>query len=137
MKICLDSSSFAKRFVDEVGSDKVEAICAEATELGLSVLCIPEIVSALNHRRRERGLTRTLYDTAKRRLGEDIRDADIIGLTESVISSCIDVLEASAVRAMDAVHVACALEWETDLFVSSDTRQLNAAKKAGLKTLRV
>ncbi len=42
MKTFLDSSAFAKRFVDEDGSDKVEDTCAQATELGLSVLCVPE-----------------------------------------------------------------------------------------------
>ncbi len=134
MKVYLDSSSFAKRFVDEVGSDNVEAICAEATELGLGALCVPEIVSALNRRRRERTLTRWQYDSAKRRLIEDIGDADVINLTASVVGSCITVLEASAVRALDAIHVACALEWGADLFVSSDKRQLHAAKRAGLKT---
>jgi predicted nucleic acid-binding protein len=64
----LDSSSFAKRLLDENGSDEVETTCAEATELGLSVLCVPEIVSALNRRRRERSLTRGQYDSVKRRL---------------------------------------------------------------------
>ena len=54
MRVFLDSSSFAKRFVEEPGSEQVEEICAEATELGLSVLCVPETVSALNRRRRER-----------------------------------------------------------------------------------
>jgi len=35
---------------------------------------------------------------------------------------------------MDAFHVACALEWSADLFVTSDKRQLIAAKNAGLLT---
>ncbi len=43
-------------------------------------------------------------------------------------------LEISPVRAMDALHVACALEWGADVFASSDDRQLKAAKKAGLTT---
>jgi len=137
MKAYLDSSSFAKRFVDEAGSDKVETTCAEATALGLSVLCVPEIISALNRRRREHTLTRVQYDTAKRRLIQDIRDADIINLTTSVVGSSITVLEASPARALDALHVACALEWGADVFVSSDKRQLNAAKRAGLKTRKV
>ena len=137
MKAYFDSSSFAKRFVDEGGSDKVEATCAEATELGLSVLCVPEIVSALNRRRRERALTRGQYDSAKRRLIEDVRDADIINLTTSVVGSSIAILEASPVRTLDTLHVACALEWDADLFVTSDKRQLDAAKRAGLKTKKV
>ena len=137
MKVYLDSSSFAKRFVDEVGSDKVEATCAEATALGLSVLCVPEIVSALNRRRRERTLTGDQYDTAKRRLIQDVHDADIINLTTSVVGSSITVLEANPARALDALHVACALEWGADLFVTSDKRQLDVAKRAGLKTRKV
>ncbi len=66
MKTYLDSSSFAKRFINEIGSDQVEAICAKATELGLGVLCVPEIVSALNRRRRERTLTPNQYSSAIR-----------------------------------------------------------------------
>ena len=44
------------------------------------------------------------------------------------------ILEASPVRAMDALHVACALEWGAELFASSDKQQLQAAKRAGMKT---
>lgn len=137
MKAYLDSSSFAKRFIDETGSDKVEAICAKATDLGLSILCVPEIASALNRRWRERTLTKRQYDLAKRSLIEDVRDADIINLTASVVASSIAILEASPVRTLDALHIACALEWGADLFVSSDKRQLAAAKRAGLKIMNV
>ena len=134
MKAFLDSSAFAKRFVEESGSERVEAVCARASELGLSVICVPEIVSALNRRLRERVLTQHQYGETKRRLLDDVRDADIIHLTPSVIGTAIRVLETSPVRAMDALHIACALEWGAELFASSDTRQLRAARRAGLKT---
>ena len=137
MKTFLDSSAFAKRFVDEAGSDKVEETCAEASELGLSVICVPEIISALNRRRRERSLTAAQYDKAKQQLLDDVRDADIVNLTASVIGSAIGILETSPVRAMDALHVACAVEWGAELFASSDDRQLKAARRAGLKTRRI
>ena len=137
MKTYLDSSAFAKRFVDEVGSDKVENACAQASELGLSVICVPEVISALNRRRRERSLTATQYAEAKQRLLDDVRDADIINLAVPVVGSAIGVLEASPVRAMDALHIACALEWGAQLFVSSDKRQLSAARRAGMKTHQV
>jgi len=133
MKIFLDSSSFAKRFVEEEGSEEVEAICACASELGLAVLCVPELISAFSRRRREGSLTQSQYGMAKRRLMEDIRDAEIIHLTTAVIVSSINVLETASVRTLDALHVACALEWGAELFVSSDKRQLAAAEQAGLK----
>jgi len=137
MKTYLDSSAFAKRFVEEAGSDKVESVCAQASELGLSVICVPEIVSALSRRRRERSLTKHQYAEAKRRLLRDVHDADIINLTVPVVGSTITVLEESPIRAMDALHIACALEWGAQTFVSSDKKQLSAARRAGMKTHQV
>jgi len=137
VKTYLDSSSFAKRFVEEEGSDRVETACSQASELGLSVICVPEVLSALNRRKRERTLTAVQYREAKQRLLDDVRDAVIVNLTASVIGSTIHILETNSVRTMDALHIACALEWGADLFASSDDRQLKAAKKAGLKTQQI
>ena len=137
MKIFFDSSAFAKRYIDESGSEAVDDLCAEAGELGLGVICIPEILSALNRRVRERSLSRKDFKKIKERFAEEIRDAIILNITAGVLTSCTTILEASPVRAMDALHVACALEWEADLFVSSDARQLTAAKKASLRTKSV
>lgn len=137
MKAYFDSSAFAKRFIEESGSDAVESICAQASELGLSVICVPEIVSALNRRRRDQTLTQDQYKVAKKRLFDDVRDADIIFLTPTVIGSAIMILEASPIRAMDALHVACALEWGAEFFASSDKQQLQAAKRAGMKTKQI
>lgn len=137
MKVFLDSSAFAKRFIDERGSDQVEQLCDEATELGLSVLCLPEIVSALNRRRRERTLSPAQYATVKAHLLEDARDADMINLTSNVVVSSVAILETHPVRSSDALHIACALAWGADVFVSSDTRQVSAAKRAGMRTRRV
>ncbi len=137
MRTCLDSSAFAKRFIEEDGSARIEDVCSCATELGLSALCVPEIISALNRRRREGSLTANQYRQAKKRLIEDVRDADIIQLTPDVIASSIEVLESAPLRGMDALHIACALEWGAELFVSSDKTQLAAAKKAGLRVMPV
>lgn len=137
MKTYLDSSAFAKRFVEEAGSDTVEKICTDTTELGLSVICVPEMISALNRRKRERSLTRHQYADVKRRIFSDIRDADIIDLTVSVVACAITVLEKSPIREMDALHIACALEWRAQTLVSSDKKQLDAARRAGMKTQRV
>lgn len=134
MRTFFDSSAFAKRYVEEPGSEAVDALCMGATELALSVVCIPEILSALNRRVRERSLSARQYETAKKSLSQDLRDAVIVDLTPEVVSTCTAVLEASPVRAMDALHVACAIQWGAELFVSADERQIAAAKKAGLRT---
>jgi hypothetical protein len=65
------------------------------------------------------------------RFGEDV---EVRQITPSVISHSVNLLENDVLRAMDAFHVACAMEWGADLFVTSDRRQLTAAQKAGLRT---
>jgi len=137
MKLFLDSSAFAKRFVEEPGSEEVEILCSQATELCLSVIGVPEIISALNRRLREKSLARRAYAQAKQRLAEDVRDAVVINLTPDVVRTSIEILETTSVRTMDALHVASAVAWGADLFASADHLQIAAARTAGLKTKQV
>lgn len=116
----------------EPGSEAVEHLCLSASELGLCVTCVPEILSAMNRRLRERRLKREHYRLIKRHLLEDVADATIIDLTPAVIAATVAVLEMSTVRAADAMHVAAASVWGAELFVSADRQQCAAARKAGL-----
>ena len=132
MKTFLDSSAFAKRFIDEPGSEAVESLCLAATELGLCVTCVPEILSTVSRRLRERRLKREHYHLVKQHLLEDVADATIVDLTPAVIAATVKVLETCAVRAADAMHVAAATAWGAELFVSADRQQCAAARKDGL-----
>ena len=134
MKTFFDASAFAKRYFEEPGSQLVDDICLNAKEVSISAICVPEIISALNRRVREKSLSRQNYVTIKQHLSDDVRDTVIVNLIPEVIVTSTKLLEASPLRAMDVLHVACALVWDAELFVSSDKRQITAAKKAGLKT---
>jgi len=133
LNVFFDSSALAKRYVEEKGSERVQAILSSASTLAVSVICIPEIVSALYRRRRERKLSTEEYQNAKASLLSDIDDATIIGVTQEVIARAVALLEQFSLRGADALHVACASEWSTDLFVSADNRQCAAARAHGLR----
>jgi predicted nucleic acid-binding protein len=137
MKVFFDSSAFAKRYISEPGSDRVEKICSQSSVLGVSSICLPETISALCRLSRQSIITDDQYETAKRALLRDLEDAMICNITPSVIRESIHILETSKVRTLDALHIACALEFGTEVFVSSDIQQLSAAKRAGLKVLKV
>jgi len=132
MKLVVDSSAFAKRYVQEDGSEDMDLLLQRASELALCIILVPEIISGLNRRLREGFLSTRDYRRAKMQLLEDVHDATLIQITPSVISHSVKLLENNVLRALDAFHVACALEWQADLFVTSDNRQLIAAKNAGL-----
>ena len=133
LNVFFDSSALAKRYIEEKGSDQVQAVLSSASALAVSVICIPEIVSALCRRRRERKVSTEAYRNAKASVLSDIDDATVIGITDEVIAQAVALLEQFPLRSADALHVACASEWSTDLFVSVDDRQCAAARARGLR----
>lgn len=128
-----DSSAFAKRFIDETGSDIVEKICFESDSIAISSICFPEIISALNRRLRENNLSPKEYSLIKEKMIEEFDSLEIINVVPEVISKATLLLEKYNLRTLDSIHVASAIIWKPDLFVSSDKRQTSAAKKAGMK----
>ena len=133
MRSFFDSSAFAKRFIEEEDSDEVDKICKKSTSIALSSLCVPEIISTLNRRLREKYITKKEYTKIKERLIEEIVDATIVNILPEVISESITLLEKNKLRTIDSIHIASALLWQPDIFISSDKRQISAAKKSGLK----
>jgi predicted nucleic acid-binding protein len=134
MKLVVDSSAFAKRYVFEDGSKTVDRLLQQTSRLALCAILVPEIISGLNRRLREQILSPDDYRRAKQQLMDDVHDAIILQITPAVISRAVKLLENNVLRAMDALHIACALEWQAELFISSDRRQVKAAKNAGLHT---
>ncbi len=137
MKVFLDTSAFARRYVEEQGAVKVLATCQQADSLDVSVTCLPELVSTLSRLVRERTLTKSAYLALKSDAMADLADVDICQIAPEVLASVISLLESHLLRAMDALHVACALACKPDVFVSTDHRQLSAARKTGLKCVDV
>lgn len=137
MLVFFDSSAFVKRYVREEGTDLVLFWCEQATELCLSGIALPEIVSAFCRLLRENRITPEQYTHLKNTLMADITDAAICDLAPEVIRLSLLVLEKNTLRGMDAIHLGSALALKADIFVSADTRQSAAAAQAGLKVILV
>jgi hypothetical protein len=124
-----------KRYVREEGTDIVLSWCDQATELCLSGIALPEIVSAFCRLLREDRVSPVEYRHLKTMLMADISDAAICDLTPEVIRQSIISLEKNVLRGMDAIHLGSALALNVDLFVSADARQCDAATQAGLRVV--
>src|SRR5260221_11599945 len=68
LNVFLDSSALAKRYIEESGSDRLQMILSSASSLAISMLCVPEVISGLCRRRRERKLSPQHYLIAKESL---------------------------------------------------------------------
>lgn len=137
MRVFFDSSAFAKRYVSEPGTDAVLAWCEQATEVGLSGIALPEIISAFCRLRRDRRISGPQYDQLKSALLSDIEDASICDLTPQVLAQAVHSLEASVPRGMDAIHIGSAVALRAEVFISADQRQCEAARRAGLRVEKV
>lgn len=137
MRVYFDSSAFAKRYIAEAGTPEVLAWCDRADELALSVVAIPELVSAFCRLRREQRLSAAHYRQIKEDLMRDIADAVICDTTPQVLRQSVAALEAHPLRALDAIHLGAALVCAADVFVSSDARQCAAARGSGMQVVQV
>jgi uncharacterized protein len=137
MRVFFDSSAFVKRYVREEGTDVVLSWCDQATELCISGIALPEIVSAFCRLLREDLVSPVQYRHLKTMLMDDISDAAICDLTPEVIRHSMISLEKNVLRGMDAIHLGSALALNVDLFVSADARQCDAATQAGLRVVLV
>ncbi len=133
MNLFFDSSALAKRYIQEPGSERVAELMSGASSLGLSIVCLSEVISALCRCRREKKLSRQQYLTTKRTLFEDAEDANIVRITDEVMARVVELLEGWPLRSADSIQVASAVEWGADLFVSADVKQCDAARGYGLK----
>lgn len=137
MRIFFDTSAFVKRYVSEAGTGAVLEWCDRATEIGLSGIALPEIVSAFCRLRREGKISDTQYRQLKSLLLSDIEDAAICDLTPVVLGHAVASLEANVLRGMDAIHIGSAVALQADIFVTADARQHEAAARAGLRVATV
>lgn len=137
MLVFFDSSAFVKRYVREAGTDLVLLWCEQATELCLSGIALPEIISAFCRLLRENRIAPEQYRHLKSMLMADVSDAAICDLTPEVIRHSLVVLEKNVLRGMDAIHLGSALALKADIFVSADARQCAAAAQAGLNVIQV
>ena len=137
MRAYFDSSALAKRYVEESGSDSLQEISNQVDESAIAIIGPPEIISALGRKRREQILNPDQYQKAKSALFEDLADMIVVGITPSVAETAIFLIEEVSLRALDALHIACAAEWNAEAFVSADKRQLEAARKIGLEVLGI
>jgi predicted nucleic acid-binding protein len=137
MRVFFDSSAFAKRYIRETGTEAVLAWCERATQVGLSGIALPEIVSAFCRLRREGRITAEQYRQIKALLLSDIEDIAVCDLTPGVLRQAVWSLENDVLRGMDAIHIGSATVLKAEVFVSADKRQCEAASHAGLQVEQV
>ena len=137
MRIFFDSSALVKRYVQEPGTQQINDLFAQTDQVFVSIIALPEMVSALARKKNEKKVTADQFNERKSELITDFQDFSVCDLTPEVVSQTLYLLERYSLRTLDAIHLSSAVVMKMELFVSSDTRQLKAAGAMKMKVLKV
>ncbi len=133
--VYLDASALVKLLVPEPESDPLNAALVGAGDVVISDLALTEAASALGRRRREGVLTpaemRRLYREAER-LADACRGAELTPPVHRRAERLLLGVHPGPLRALDALHVALALEAGAATVVTYDPRLRDAAASQGL-----
>ena len=133
MRILFDTSALLKRYLPESGRADMLEWFARARPVVAAPHCRVELYSALNRVRRETGASDAVYRQTCEEVERYFAGFDIVPWTTVLERAAIRALEASTLRAGDALHLAAALAARVDHFVTADQRQYLGAQALGLK----
>ncbi|ABF44150.1 PIN domain, predicted nuclease, component of toxin-antitoxin system (plasmid) [Deinococcus geothermalis DSM 11300] len=107
----LDSSAFAKLYLDEPGREAVEALVGETGRVAACAIAYAEVRGVLARYLHQGRLTEEEYEGANEAFEADWGTTNVVDLTPALLRLAGDLLRAHAeLRAMDALHLAAALE---------------------------
>ena len=135
MRVFLDTSALAKRYIQEPGSEELGALLTTvSTEIIVSTLAFVEFASAMGRKLRDKEVPEAAVGDAIKELKQDWRHVVTkIPLEEALAQEAAAVALEYSLKGADAVHMASAHVLEADLFVASDNRLIRVAKEMGME----
>lgn len=130
MRVYLDASALAERYVREAGSHTVEAAMAHGPA-ARSRLSEVEVVSALARQAREGWLSAAERDLALAAWRSEMQRMDLIELTATITARARVLLWRHTLRAGDAIQLASAMHLSQA--AAYDARLCAAARAEGLR----
>jgi predicted nucleic acid-binding protein len=132
--VYLDASPLVKLFVPEAGSDELNQALAGLTDVIVSDLALTEMASALGRRTREHVLSRQEAQRLYREASKLHASSQHAELTPPIHRRAERLMLSLAVplRALDALHLAAALDAGAATVVTFDPRLREAAASQGL-----
>ncbi len=130
MPLYLDSSAIVKLVLREDESDALTEYLGSTFSM-TSDLALVEVPRAL--RRASAGDSTIVLEDLLTEADALLSDMAIVMSVQDLLTAA-GGLESPSLRAIDAVHIATALELEPEVFVTYDARQAAAARLSGLRT---
>jgi predicted nucleic acid-binding protein len=136
LRIFLDTSALAKRYVQESGSEELEELLISITpEIFLSTLAFVEFASAMGRKLWNKEIAEAVVGEAIKELKKDWYEVFVkIPLEDTLAEEAAAIALEYSLKGADAVHLASAQAADVELFVASDNKLIRSAKKLGMNS---
>ena len=137
MILYLDSSALVKRYVEEEGTQKVDAFFEEAEDIVTSSVAFAECLSAFSRRFREGLFSEAEYFKTVSGLKEEHSSFILVPITQKLNEIVEEILLKHSLRGFDAIHLASAVLIQrigglSVIFACFDNALSKAAREEGL-----
>jgi predicted nucleic acid-binding protein len=136
--IYFDSSALVKRYIEEEGSDKVNALLKEGSFAVVSSLAYSEILAAITRRHKAGDIETCGLERIKKAFKADWVFLTVVEMHKEIFQSIDEVITRHALKGASSIHLSTAL-WlkkttkEDVVFVASDLELLKAARAEKLE----
>ena len=129
MKIFIDSSSLVKKYNFETGTDKLFHLLEKTTEVYVSHITYLETINTFNRRHAQKEISSTDLNEALTKLNHDLQYFSTISWDDTLKNLCIKLVNKYRLKTLDVIQIGSAVKASSRLFVTSDKKQSQIAKK--------
>lgn len=140
MILYCDTSALIKRYVDEDGTEYVDALWEDCWGIVTSMVAFAEAISVFSRKLGEGLLSKKEHTKIIKKFKDDYNHLILVPVDNNLNSVIMNLFSRHPLRGFDALHLASALVFtnlkETDLLFACFDHMLNeAAIKEGLKVI--
>jgi len=129
MRAFIDTSSLFKKYVEEDGSKELDSLLREISEIAVSPITWIEMSAVVARRLREKSLTSQQAAWLKSEMYRDFQSFHRVVWNEALDKAATDIVYQHSLATLDAIQLASGVLSKADLFITSDRRLFEEAKK--------
>lgn len=142
MMLYCDTSALIKRYIEEDGTDMVDALWEKSSGIATSTVAFAEALAAFSRRHREGLLSIKEYHAAVDKFKDDYGFLILVPIDHVLNHTIETIIKRHPLRGLDAIHLASALifaKLEDNIleFACFDRTLNEAARKEGLRPIKI
>lgn len=137
MRAFIDTSSLFKKYVEESGSKELDFLLQEISEIAVSPVTWVEMSAVIARRLREKSLTAQQATWLKSETHKDFQSFHRVIWNDALEKAATDFVYRYSLLTLDAIQLASGVLSKADVFITSDRRLFEQARREVRKTLYI